>query len=87
MTQKPENGVFVEEDSDSSRRVRLQAGDIIVGVDGWKVENKEQYDAVINSARRTRSTSSRRGAASCSRWNCAKINGMELQDSPAARLD
>ena len=47
MTQKPENGVFVEEDSASSRRVRLQAGDIIVGVDGWKVESKEQYDAVI----------------------------------------
>jgi len=47
MTQKPENGVFVEEDSASSRRVRLQAGDIIVGVDGWKVENKQQYDAAI----------------------------------------
>jgi len=47
MTTKPENGVFVEEDSASSRRVRLQAGDIIVGVDGWKVENKQQYDAAI----------------------------------------
>jgi hypothetical protein len=47
MSQKPENGVFVEEDSASSRRVRLQAGDIIVGVDGWKVENKQQYDAAI----------------------------------------
>jgi hypothetical protein len=47
MTQKPENGVFVEEDSAWSRSVRLQAGDIIVGVDGWKVESKEQYDAVV----------------------------------------
>ena len=47
MTQKPEKGVFVEEDSYSSRRVRLQAGDIIVGVDGLKVESKEQYTAVV----------------------------------------
>ena len=30
-----------------SRRVRLQVGDIIVGVDGWRVENKEQYDALM----------------------------------------
>jgi hypothetical protein len=47
MTQQPGNGVFVEKDSDSSRRVRLQAGDIIVGVDGWKVDSKEQYTAVL----------------------------------------
>jgi hypothetical protein len=47
MPQTPEKGVFVEQDSVASRRVRLQAGDIIVGVDGWKVESKEQYNAVI----------------------------------------
>jgi hypothetical protein len=47
MTEAPGKGVFVEQDSDASRRVRLQAGDIIVGVDGWKVESKEQYDAVL----------------------------------------
>ena len=47
MPKQPEKGVFVEEDSYWSRRVRLQAGDIIVGVDGWKVESKEQYDALV----------------------------------------
>jgi hypothetical protein len=47
MTHQPEKGVFVEEDSYSSRRVRLQAGDIIVGVDGLKVESREQYSAVV----------------------------------------
>jgi hypothetical protein len=47
MRDKPATGVFVYEDSSWSRRVRLQAGDIIVGVDGWLVENKDQYDAVI----------------------------------------
>jgi S1-C subfamily serine protease len=47
MPQKPEKGVFVEEDSYWSRKVRLQAGDIIVGVDGWKVDSKEQYDALV----------------------------------------
>jgi len=47
MTEQPQKGVFVEEDSAWSRRVRLQAGDIIVGVNGWKVESREQYDAAI----------------------------------------
>ena len=47
MPQQPDKGVFVEEDSYWSRRVRLQAGDIIVGVDGWKVDSKEQYDAAM----------------------------------------
>jgi hypothetical protein len=47
MPEQPARGVFVYNDSATSRRVRLQAGDIIVGVDGWLVENKEQYDAVM----------------------------------------
>lgn len=47
MTEQPAGGVFVYEDSNTTRRVRLQAGDIIVGVDGWLVENKGQYDAVM----------------------------------------
>jgi tetratricopeptide (TPR) repeat protein len=47
MPEQPVKGVFVYEDSATSRRVRLQAGDIIVGVDGWIVENKEQYNAVM----------------------------------------
>src|SRR5262249_43857050 len=47
MREQPAKGVFVYEDSPTSRRVRLQAGDIIVAVDGWMVEDKEQYDAII----------------------------------------
>lgn len=44
---EPTKGVFVYKDSYESRRLRLQAGDIIIGLDGWLVENKEQYDAVM----------------------------------------
>jgi hypothetical protein len=47
MPDQPARGVFIYDDSSMSRRVRLQIGDIIVGVDGWRVENKEQYDAVM----------------------------------------
>jgi len=47
MPEQPASGVFIYDDSSMSRRVRLQIGDIIVGVDGWRVENKEQYDAVM----------------------------------------
>ena len=47
MKTRPAHGVFVEEDSASSRKAGLRAGDIIVGVDGWKVDNLEQLDAVL----------------------------------------
>lgn len=47
MSDQPAKGVFVYQDSDESRRLRLQAGDIIVGLDGWLVENKEQYQSVM----------------------------------------
>jgi hypothetical protein len=47
MPAQPARGVFVEQDSYWSKRVRLQAGDIIVGVDGWKVENMNQYQTLI----------------------------------------
>jgi S1-C subfamily serine protease len=47
MREQPAKGVSVYEDSSTSRRVRLQAGDIIVGVDGFVVENKEQYEAIV----------------------------------------
>jgi hypothetical protein len=43
----PSAGVFVSKDSSISRAVRLQVGDIIVGVNGWRVDNKEQLDAVV----------------------------------------
>ena len=44
---QPPAGVFVSRDSAASRRVRLQTGDIIVGVDGWRVDNIDQFDAVM----------------------------------------
>ena len=47
MKTRPANGVFVEKDSFWSRKAGLRAGDIIVGVDGLKVENVEQLDAVL----------------------------------------
>lgn len=47
MSEPPASGVFIYNDSNVTRRVRLQVGDVIVGVDGWRVEDKEQYDAVM----------------------------------------
>ncbi|MNC90394.1 hypothetical protein D3C83_64860 [compost metagenome] len=47
MAEQPAKGLFVYNDSAASRRVRLQAGDIVVGVDGWLVDNQEQYEAVM----------------------------------------
>ncbi|HUQ89290.1 MAG TPA: hypothetical protein VM096_17145 [Vicinamibacterales bacterium] len=44
---RPANGVFVEKDSYWSRKAGLQAGDIIIGVDGFKVENVDQLDTVM----------------------------------------
>jgi hypothetical protein len=43
---RPAAGVHVTADSPASRRVRLQAGDIIIGVDGWRVDNLDQFNAV-----------------------------------------
>ena len=47
MKTRPAHGVFVEEDSYWSRQAGLRAGDIIIGVDGFKVDNVEQLDAVL----------------------------------------
>lgn len=47
MQMRPAKGVFVEKDSAQSREAGLRAGDIIIGVDGWKVEDVEQLDAVM----------------------------------------
>jgi hypothetical protein len=47
MKTQPMNGVFVEQDSYWSRQAGLRAGDIIVGVDGWKVENVDQLNSVL----------------------------------------
>ncbi len=42
----PALGVYVEQDSPGSRQAGLQAGDVIVAVDGWRVDNMAQYRAV-----------------------------------------
>jgi len=44
--EKPARGVYVESDSDAARKIGLRAGDIIIGVDGWHVENVAQYRTV-----------------------------------------
>jgi len=47
MKTRPANGVFIEKDSVRSREAGLRAGDIIIGVDGFKVDSVEQLDAVL----------------------------------------
>ena len=47
MPAQPARGVFVNKDSYYSRQLRLQAGDIIVGLDGWRVESLAQYSAIM----------------------------------------
>lgn len=39
----PAVGVYVEYDSPEARKAGLQVGDVIVGVDGWRVDNVQQY--------------------------------------------
>lgn len=47
MADSPEAGVWVDEVGGVERRLRVQVGDIIVGVDGWRVESREQYRALM----------------------------------------
>ena len=43
----PQTGVFINRDSEFSRRSGIRAGDIVVGLEGWRVDNVNQY-RVIN---------------------------------------
>ena len=43
---KPARGVTVTKDNDLDRKARLQAGDLIVGLDGWRVDNLKQFRAI-----------------------------------------
>lgn len=43
----PKTGVFVTKDSEYSRAAGIRAGDIIVGLDGWRVDNHAQYQAIL----------------------------------------
>jgi tetratricopeptide (TPR) repeat protein len=42
----PAKGVIVTKDSELSRAAGLQAGDIIIGLEGWRVENLSQYRTI-----------------------------------------
>ena len=46
MTGAPQKGVFVYKDSPYSRKYGIRTGDIIVGLEGWRVDNEEQYFAI-----------------------------------------
>lgn len=46
MTGSPQKGVFVYRDSPYSRKYGVRTGDIIVGLEGWRVDTAEQYFAV-----------------------------------------
>jgi hypothetical protein len=47
MTGVPQTGVFVNKDSEYSRAAGIRAGDIIVGLDGWRVDDTYQYFAIL----------------------------------------
>jgi hypothetical protein len=42
----PGRGVTVVKDSEKLRQAGLQAGDLIVGLDGWRVDNLKQFRAI-----------------------------------------
>lgn len=42
----PTRGVFVEQDSPAANTLGLQASDVIVAVDGWRVDNMMQYRVI-----------------------------------------
>lgn len=44
----PTDGVFVNGHSDDTLKQGIWAGDVIVGLDGWRVRTREQYWAVNN---------------------------------------
>ena len=46
MIGAPQKGVFVYKDSPYSRKYGVRTGDIIVGLEGWRVDNAEQYFAI-----------------------------------------
>ena len=46
MTGSPEKGVFVYKDSPYSRKYGVRTGDIIVGLEGWRVDSADQYFAI-----------------------------------------
>lgn len=43
---RPAHGVVITKDNDFVRNAGLQAGDIVVGLEGWRVDNLRQYHAI-----------------------------------------
>jgi tetratricopeptide (TPR) repeat protein len=43
---KPERGVTVMNDSAQLRKAGLQAGDLIIGLEGWRVDNLQQFRTI-----------------------------------------
>jgi hypothetical protein len=46
MAATPKTGVFVYQDSERSQKAGIRSGDIIVGLEGWRVDTVEQYHAI-----------------------------------------
>lgn len=46
LTGVPQTGVFVNKDSAYSRNAGIRAGDIVVGLEGFRVDTFEQYQAI-----------------------------------------
>jgi tetratricopeptide (TPR) repeat protein len=42
----PQTGVFINRDSAYSRNAGIRAGDIVVGLEGWRVDTYEQYSTI-----------------------------------------
>ncbi|HJU44233.1 MAG TPA: hypothetical protein VJ691_15510 [Vicinamibacterales bacterium] len=42
----PKTGVFINDDSEFSRRAGIRTGDIVVGLEGWRVDSVPQYRAI-----------------------------------------
>ena len=54
MPSAPGTGVFVYADSERSRKAGMRAGDIIVGLEGFRVDSVEQYRAINRFFEHTR---------------------------------
>ena len=42
----PADGVLIDGNSKTLERAGIRGGDVIIGLDGWRVRSLEQYDAI-----------------------------------------
>lgn len=80
----PSAGVFINRDSELSRRHGVQTGDIIVGAEGWRVDDQRQYRAASATALSSVLTLSVwRGAVSQVRVPTpSRLMGVEFRNHP-----